>query len=237
MAEALDNLPGFRRRFRVAPAPGQVRAELEDDFHHMRVTLDHADGVITQATGKTLRAPWTTCPGAELRLRDTFTGVALPEAAHRGEKFTNCTHLHDLALLAARHAGDEAATTYDILTSDPQSGRSETELRINGAPTMRWGLEGGLTLTSPPEIAGLTLLVLGRWIGKLPPRQQEQARMLRWGSIVSHGRSIPLEDQSDATKLPPNCYTFQPENAVRAKRVGEIRDFSAGGPQPLEPRA
>jgi hypothetical protein len=236
MAEALDTVPGFRRRFKITPAPGQVRAALEDDYHHMHVTLDHADGVITQATSVMVRAPWTTCPGAQQRLRDTFTGRTLAEAADRGEKITNCTHLHDLALLAATHASDARETVYDVFRADPRDGRGETELRLNGECVMRWTIEG-FTITDPPEIAGLTLTLLGKWIATLPPAQQEQARVLRWASIIAHGRSIPLAQQSDATKIPANCYTFQPENAVRAKRVGEIRDFSAGGPQPLEPRA
>ena len=45
MAEpVLDVLPGYRRRFRVTPGPGQVTSELEDDNHCMAVTLRHQDG-------------------------------------------------------------------------------------------------------------------------------------------------------------------------------------------------
>lgn len=236
MGQALDALPGFRRRIHITPASGQVRAAVEDDYHHMIVTLDHADGVITHVAPQMVRVPWTTCPGAVKRLQDTFTGCKLADAPARGEKTTNCTHLHDMALLAAAHADDESATTYDVLTSDIVEGRNVTELRVNGAPVMHWTLEN-FAVTSPLEIAGLNLMQLSKWIASLPPHQQEQARVLRWASIISHGRALPMDQQSDATKIPPNCYTFQPENAVRAQRVGEIRDFSGGGPQPLEPRA
>jgi hypothetical protein len=236
MAQALDEVPGFRRRFKIVAAHSRVRADVEDDYHCMNVTLDHADGVITQVTPVMVRAPWTTCPGAIKRLQETFTGSTLLDAAGRGEKNTNCTHLYDLALLAAAHAGDASVTTYDILRSDPQGGRSDTELRVNGVSVMHWVIEG-FTIVSPKEVAGLTLAQLSKWIASLGPAQQEQARVLRWASIIAHGRSIPMEQQSDATKIPPNCYTFQPEIAARAKRVGEVRDFSVGGPHPLEPRA
>jgi hypothetical protein len=233
---ALDTLPGYRRRFRVVPGEGWVRSELEDDYHHMWVTLRHAGGVITAVEPEMVRAPWTTCPGALARLQQTFTGVALAEAPTRmSEKATNCTHLHDLATLAAAHAGDRAALTYDILAEDPVNGRRRIELRRNGEAVMQW-LEQDGRLIEPAEAAGLTLLQLKPFIEGLDAEGREQARILRWGAIVAHGRAIPLEDQSDATRMPPTCFTFQPETKVKARRVGEIRDFSASGEQPLEPR-
>jgi len=233
---ALDSLPGYRRRFRVTPGEGWVRSELEDDYHHMRVTLRHACGVITAVEPEMVRAPWTTCPGALARLQQTFTGVALAEApARMSEKATNCTHLHDLATLAAAHAGDRAPLTYDILAEDPVAGRRRIELRRNGEPVMNWVEQDG-RLVEPAAAAGLGLLQLKPYIEGLDAEGQEQARILRWGAIVAHGRAIPLEDQSDATRMPPTCFTFQPETKAKARRVGEIRDFSRGGEQPLEPR-
>lgn len=233
---ALDDLPGYRRRFRVTPGEGWIRSELEDDYHHMRVALRHADGVITAVEPEMVRAPWTTCPGALARLQQTFTGTALAEAPARiSEKATNCTHLHDLAVLAAAHAGDRTALTYDILAEDPVAGRRRIELRRNGEPVMNWVEQDG-RLIEPAAAAGLTLLQLKPFIESLDAEGQEQARILRWGAIVAHGRAIPLENQSDATRMPPTCFTFQPETKVKARRVGEIRDFSGGGEQPLEPR-
>jgi len=233
---ALDDLPGYRRRFRVTPGEGWIRTELEDDYHHMRVTLRHAGGVITAVEPEMVRAPWTTCPGALARLQQTFTGTALAEApARMSEKATNCTHLHDLATLAAAHAGDRAVLTYDILAEDPVAGRRRIELRRNGEPVMHWVEQDG-RLVEPAAAAGLGLLQLKPYIESLDAEGQEQARILRWGAIVAHGRAIPLKDQSDAARMPPTCFTFQPETKVKARRVGEIRDFSPGGEQPLEPR-
>ena len=230
---ALDQLPGFRRCFRITPLRGAVRSELEDDFHSMSVTVHHSDGVATCVEAAMHRAPWTTCPGAVEQVRQTFTGVRLNAFAERGEKRTNCTHLHDLATLGAAHALDTDALQYDILVSDPIEGRREAELRRNGVCVMRWTLEG-FKLLAPPEVAGMTLDKLNPWIAALAPREQEEARVFRWGTMIANGRTIPIEQQSDATRMPVgNCYTFQPERRTRAKRVGEIRDFSRGTARPL----
>ncbi|TGD70170.1 DUF2889 domain-containing protein, partial [Mangrovimicrobium sediminis] len=107
MAEpALDQLPGFRRRFRVTPAPGRVLSEVEDDFHCMGVCIEHDQGVATRIEPQMHRAPWNTCPGAEQQLVATFTGQPLDGFARRGGKTSNCTHLYDLAELGAAHAQD-----------------------------------------------------------------------------------------------------------------------------------
>jgi hypothetical protein len=233
----LDNLPGFRRRFRITPAPGVVRTEVEDDYHCMSVTVHHRDGVTTSIEPVLERAPWSTCPGAPDRLKQTFSGVALAAFAERGEKRANCTHLHDLATLAAAHAFDEDPIVYDILVSDPVAGRRDAELRRNGRAVLRWALVNG-QFVEPAELIGLTLDKLNRWIGSLDPQQQEEARLLRWGTLIANGRTIPLERQSDATRMPAgNCYTFQPDLMVKARRVGEIRDFSRGTAEPLQRRA
>jgi hypothetical protein len=229
----IDNLPGFRRRFRITPAPGVVRSEVEDDYHCMSVTIQHRDGVTTSIEPVLERAPWSTCPGAVDRLKETFSGVALAAFAERGEKRENCTHLHDLAILAAAHAFDGEQLVYDILVSDPVAGRRDIELRRNSQTVLRWAQVDG-TIVEPAELAGMTLDKLSRWIGSLEPQTQEAARLLRWGAIIAHGRTIPMERQSDASRMPAgNCYTFQPERMVQAKRIGEIRDFSQGAAQPL----
>jgi len=229
----LESLPGFRRRFRVMPAPDCVQTEVEDDFHCMGVSIHH-DGRIANLVEPILaRAPWTTCPGAVEQLRQTFTGVALREFTARGEKQANCTHLHDLALLAAAHAFDADPFVYDILVSDPVDGKRRAELRRNGEVVIGW-VESGFRIIEPAELAGMTLDKMRPWLDTLDPVRQEAARLLRWANMIANGRIIPLENQSDATRMPPNCYTFQPERKVVARRVGKIIDFSTGTEQPLQ---
>lgn len=237
-APAVDDFPGFRRRFRITPGVGAVRSEVEDDFHHMSVTVHHDGALATTLVPIIHRAPWTTCPGAVAELERTFTGVALKDFAARGEKQANCTHLHDLALLAAAHVADPAPSVFDILVSDPiEAARGEpvrrAEVRRNGVTLLAW-TESGFRLLEPAQLAGMTLDKMRPWIDSLDPAQQEAARLLRWGNMIANGRIIPLEKQSDASRMPANCYTFQPLRAVQAKRVGVIRDFSNGCAQPLD---
>src|SRR5262245_46970306 len=120
--------PGYHRRFLITPCRGEATAAVEDDFHCMSVTLSHDGTTIMSAKTVMERAPWTTCPGAPAVLAETFAGVALADAAARGMKQANCTHLHDLALLAAAHAGDGEPTRYDIFVSDPADGLRVSEI-------------------------------------------------------------------------------------------------------------
>jgi hypothetical protein len=229
----LNELPGFRRRFLVTPGPNAVTAAVEDDYHCMAVTLHHDGAVIGAVEPVMDRAPWTTCPGAPAVLRQTFEGVALAEAATRGEKQANCTHLHDLATLAAAHAGDAEATCYDILVSDAVDGLNTAEIHRDGTTMLRFEHRDDV-LVSPEGAAGLHLFKLKPWIQTLDPATAEAARLLQWASLIAHGRAIPLERQSDATRMPPNCFTFQPDRAAVAKRVGRIIDFSSGEAAPLD---
>ena len=222
---AIDDLAGFRRRFVITPAADYVRAEVEDDYHYMSVAIMHDGGVATLLQARVHRAPWSTCPGAEAKLLQTFSGMSLADFNRNRDKQRNCTHLHDLATLAAAHAFDDRPLVYDVLVSDPIGGKSWAELRRNGVAVHRWTL-AGFTLLSPPEAAGQTLFKMAPYLGSLDAPAEEAARVLRWGAMIAHGRAIPLEKQSDATRMPPNCYTFQPEMAEIATRIGVIRDFS-----------
>jgi Protein of unknown function (DUF2889) len=230
--QPLEQLPGFRRRFRITPGVGRVQAEVEDDYHCMSVIVHHDGATATAIESEMRRAPWTTCPGAVAQLEQTFTGVRLDAFAARGEKQANCTHLYDLAVLAAGHAFDEAQLVYDILVSDPVDGKRRAELRCNGATIVGW-TEAGFRLVEPQELAGVKLGELRGWIEALDPQRQEAVRLLRWANMLANGRMIPLEKQSDASRMPAGCYTFQPQRAVQARRVGAIHDFSDGELEPL----
>jgi hypothetical protein len=233
MDGGLDALLGFRRRFLVTPLPGRASAALEDDIHCMAVTLHHDGVLVTRVEAEMERWPWTTCPGAIDVLRATFEGAALAEAAARGMKQANCTHLYDLAVLAASHAGESAPTRYEIVVSDPVDGLVTAEIRRDGNAVHRI-VHRDDTVLEPAELARVSLFKMRGWIESLSGLQQEAARLLQWGTILAHGRTIPLVQQSDAGRIPPNCYTFQPENKVHAKRFGRIIDFSRAAAEPLD---
>lgn len=228
--------PAFHRRILVTPSPDSVSAWVEDDYHHMGVTLRHDGTTIAHAAARIERAPWSTCPGAEAKLAATFAGVALDDAARRGERIANCTHLHDMALLAAAHARDAAPTRYAIVVTDAEAGIRRAGIARDGVAVLALVEHGG-RLVEPTAAAGRTLFELGDWIADLDAPLREAARLLRWAAIVAHGRAIPLARQSDASRMPSTCFTFQPERKGDARRVGAIVDFSAGGRGPLDPIA
>jgi hypothetical protein len=43
-----------------------------------------------------------------------------------------------------------------------------------------------------------------------------------------------MNRQSDATRMPPTCFTFQAERKEKAKRVGAVMDFSVSVRRPLD---
>lgn len=230
--------PGFRRRILIEPERGRVTAELEDDWHRMVVSLVHADGVIVQVVADMKRWPWSSCPGAVERLSRTFTGVALADAARRGEKTANCTHLHDLALFAAAHAGDADAVAYDIHVSDIVETTSHAVLCRDGVMLLAWTLVDH-RFTVPPDLAGRRLTEMGDWIATLDPNAREAARVLRWAAIMAFGRTMDIPGGSSAAQFPTGaCYTFQPDKAATATRSPAAWiDFSESDAAPLNDRS
>jgi len=202
-----------------------VQAELEDDYHCMSVTIYHDGHAAENIEIDMRRAPWSTCPGAVAELRQTFAGKELAIFPQEGKKKHNCTHLYDLATLAAGHAKDVEPTTYDIQVTDPVDNQRCAELRRNSKVLLSWQ-ESRFHITEPKEAAGLRLDQLRAWIETLESDLQEPARLLQWGNILANGRVIPLDQQSDAKKMPPSCYSFQPDRAAQAVRIGEIRESS-----------
>lgn len=236
MGQVADPAPAFHRHVLITPAPGAVSAWVEDDYHHMGVVLRHDGQTIVGVEADMVRAPWSTCPGAVRQLAETFTGALLDEAATRGEKQLNCTHLHDMAMIAAAHARDTTPTRYAITVSDAVDGVRIAEISRDGTPVLHL-VERANLVEAPAEAAGKNLFQLGDWIASLDEPSREAARLLRWAAIIAHGRAIPMERQSDATRMPSNCFTFQPGRKERAQRVGVIRDFSVGALRPLDPTA
>lgn len=232
----IDDLPGYRRRIVVESVPGVALAMLEDDFHAMAVTLRHDGSKILSIDPLMDRAPWTTCPGAVAQLRSTFaSGMTLAEVNVRHEKRINCTHLHDLAVLAAAHAKAHGRVVYEVLVSDPVADRRELELRRDGEVLFRWA-EHDRTLVEPAEIAGQSLHTLRDWIRTLPEDLREPARVLQWAGMVGRGRAVMATMTDRKVDRPPDCFASQPERVEAARRVGEWIDFSDAGERrlPLE---
>lgn len=229
---------GYRRRILIEPEPGRANAELEDDYHRMVVTLHHEGGIVTAVDCAMKRAPWTSCPGAMDRLRETFTGVALAEVVRRGEKLQNCTHLYDLTIFAAAHAEAEKPIAYDVIVTDAVDGQRRAELWRDGKALLDWTLQGDRFL-APEMLAGSRLRDMGGWIAEQDAAVAEAGRVLRWAALLAGGREMDIPAGLSATAFPAgSCYTFQPERAVDATRLpGADIDFSVPGREPMQDRA
>ena len=138
----------YRRAIRIRADEGRASAEIEDDFHHFRVSLAH-DGVqVTDAHGEAVRHPWSSCPlasGALTALRGLPIG-AHPTAIYRhADPLGQCTHMFEMAgLAAAQAARGPGERRYDVSVSDAADGQAEAELRRDRERVLRW---------TPPSVA------------------------------------------------------------------------------------
>lgn len=229
----------YRRRIRLlATEAGVVEAALEDDFHHFEVTLRHDGTRVIGVEGRSVRWPWSTCPGAAEPLR-ALEGMALsPRCLAVGEKadpHANCTHMFDLAGLAVAHAARGLeARQYDAEVPFGATGGDPTAVRLwrDGALVLEWTLVGrGIAhppvFTEAPWQGGFF-----RWADTtLPVDDAEAAIVLRRSCEIGMGRGMDLDAYDKASELGPMmagiCHTMQPgvmEVAVRNK--GSILDFS-----------
>jgi len=221
----------YRRRIElVTVSPSVVEGELVDDFHHFRVSIAHADGVVTAVDGASPRHPWSTCPDALDPLRALVGAPVTADATGHGahaDARTTCTHWFDLAGLAIAHAaGGRDRRTYDITVLDRDAdGRTTADLARDGERVLAWHVVGQ-DVVSPEPFAGQDL---GRgflaWAGAtLDPDTAEAAILLRRALRISMGRLMDLdlfERASDVGHgMEGTCHTFSPgvqEVALRMK--------------------
>jgi hypothetical protein len=221
---------GYRRSIRlVAPTPGRVVADLEDDFHHFTVTLGHDGERVTAVEGGAHRYPWTTCPGAVVPLREV-AGATLSLDANAltatVDPRRNCTHLFDLASLAVAHAArGTSARRYEISVADRDQGRTVATLDRDGEPCLRWEVQG-TRVVGPAPYADVPLRggFLAWASANLDTEEAEAAVVLRRACDISMGRMMDLDAIERADELAEimtgTCHTFQPgimETSLRVK--------------------
>ncbi len=104
----------YRRATIIDVSEGQVSAEMEDDFHHFRITLRHDGVVITGIVGESIRFPWSTC-GRESEMKIQELKGSRLESLYKQlsteQRYIHCTHLFDLVQLAVSHAAKKAKLT------------------------------------------------------------------------------------------------------------------------------
>jgi hypothetical protein len=226
---------GCRRNQLIDPRPGRVRADVEDDFHHFWVEIDHdGERVLDLRTGA-VRWPWTTCPAAGLHLGARMKGARLATLAGVDSALSHCTHQHDLMLLAAAHAGDSGPTLLSTFSSDRTAPTRIAELYRNGVLQLAWEIAGS-DIVSPGIGHGLSLRGLKYWEDALSLEEREAARALRRTIFINGGRFYDYSAGDGSTMTADKivesvgaCYTFQPERSASAALTMDMRDFSDSG--------
>jgi hypothetical protein len=223
----------FRRRIMIVSRQsiGEARAVLEDDYHHFRVALTYAGGVVTSALGTGVRVPYTACPKAGGQLA-ALVGMPLASVANSVTRATDaslqCTHMLDLAGLAiAAAARAIPARRYDIEVPRRVEGETLGRIDCDGVNVMAWTIDAA-TILAPPEYAGVSLREgLARWaLATLTTDQAEAALILRRCLMISRGRERDLDLVAHANPS-GNCYAQQPDRARTALRiVGSTHDYT-----------
>jgi len=235
---SLELQPGFRRRISLYPSAGLISAGLEDDYHRFLLELTHAEGVVTGLRTKAERYPWSTCSGAGEFLGEQITGRRLEEIASLDPRL-HCTHLIDLVILSAAHAGDTGRLQFDLFVADRNEGRTWATLTENRDLVLRWELNGTV-IDSPDEWSGRDLRRLSTWQQDLAPQQAERAKLMRRAVFISGGRALPkkFEVERAADRGPERmgaCFTYQMPRALDAVQSVHLRrDFSLTEDEPLE---
>jgi hypothetical protein len=228
---------GYHRRIRLVGTDGRVVGDLEDDFHHFRVTIDHDGARVTGILGEGVRFPWTTCPLAAEALAP-ITGMALSGRSTAVGDVTaardNCTHMFDLAGLAVAQATRGPVTRqYDIFVPDGFPPAGPATLARDGEPVLAWTVDAERIL-GPPPYDGIQLRsgFLAWAEATLDIDTAEAAIALRRALHIAHGRIKDLDVHETGAELlsfmTGSCYTFTPGRAEVAFRMkGSTRDFSA----------
>jgi hypothetical protein len=219
---------------RLAAGPGQVRAALEDDFHHFRIELRHDGRTVTGIATDAVRAPYTLCPAAGRQLGE-IVGMALADdmtAVFRiADARQQCTHQFDLAALAvASAARGIEARRYDIFVEDERPGVDRHAiLRRDGECVLDWTL-ADYGVAAPEPYAGRSLgSGFTAWVAEaLTVEEAEAALVLRRGVFIAGGREIAkqLEDILPIAPVTGGCWVQQEARAADAARIfGSTLDF------------
>lgn len=231
----------YRRATIVSVSENQVSAEMEDDFHHFRITLQHDGVLVTGIVGESIRFPWTTCGReSEMKIQD-LKGCRLESLYQQlssEQRFTHCTHLFDLVQLAISHAtkAPHIQLYQAAITLAPGRGPVRAELKRDGKVLFQWDIEHG-SITSPGACSGIRIDGLKAWAHAQQPAELTEAILVLQRAIhVSMGKIFDWSSAKTAAEmnLPPSCYTFQPATASRSNRVPDnIRDYTHSAGQML----
>ena len=141
--------------------------------------MTHDGKRITGTQADTVRYPWSTCPGSVKKLHN-MVGMPL-QRMHVGtdrDGRLQCTHLYDLARLAAARALVGKSVQYDVDVPDRVDGRTRVTVYRDGAPILIWDVNGK-AVEGPAPFAGHGYLGSPVWPEGLDDDTLEAAAVLR----------------------------------------------------------
>lgn len=228
----------YRRRVIVRLEGAHAGGELEDDFHHFRVELDHDGSAVTAVDGSGVRAPWTMCLTAGEPIQ-ALVGTLLrtgPLALAALDARKNCTHMFDLAGLIVTHTarGIDGDRIYDMAVDDPHPETAERHAQLwrDGELLLDWHLRDRTVLGPSDWIDAPLWTRFIPWAAEhLDAEIGEAAVALRRACDIARGREADLDKMDSAAPLidvmNEICHSFQPQNAPLAIRSkGSGRDFT-----------
>jgi len=210
-----------------------ARSVVEDDYHHFRVEILHAEGRVTAAKSESPRYPYSLCPAAGSRLSELVGHALTPRMSDLTGSIDarlQCTHQFDIAALAvAAAARGTRDRRYDAIVEDQAEGPRRARLKRDGVEVLAWDVERRV-IVAPEAVAGLALGsgFTAHVAETLDPDAAEAALVLRRAVFISSGRG--MTDRLDAIDHAPprsGCWVEQPERSSLAKRIrGSTQDFT-----------
>ncbi len=233
----------YRRRIELRAGERWVEVDMVDDFHEFSLTLHHDDREIVRVEADPLRIPWVTCPTATEPLR-RMQGAPISAPLVELYGFTaareQCTHMHDLACLAATHAarvraGGCAVRRFDAALPDRVDDATHPSLQRDGEQVLEWRMRKyRIVESTPADFSGHHLASAqfrDAMFGARDRELGEAAFVLQRAVFIGGGRMHDFEAMPSAAAFASviggACHSFAAQRADQALRVqGTVRDFS-----------
>jgi hypothetical protein len=224
----------YRRRLRFVDKPGAVVALADDTHHSYWLTLDHRLGRVTAIDAGFNRAPTDMCPGAVAGLK-AVVGASLEEPIAeimaRLPRWSNCTHLVDLALWGIAQVGRSAV--WDIEVPDQRDQPVWVTITRDGELIHRWRI-ADYRMVAPEPFAGQPLLSgFMKWAtAAFSGEEMMAATMLQRGLFVARGRRFVVDEGeplpvASAVGMAGMCWSYSGDRLLHGKGVlGYVRDFT-----------
>lgn len=228
----------MRRRVIVDVARAEVRAWLGDAFHEMECCLAIERTRIASVSGRLIRYPTSSCPGAVSMLAaldDAELGGPASRYYHATAGASQCSHLYDLCVLGVLHGQcPPQRYEYEAIVPDETDQPVDVQASACGEPVIRWRIRRGLIVDGPHRGAPVRAGFL-RWAERaFAGCSLAAALVLARTYLVARGRAYDAEAWAGrSTRLNEpqrgRCFAYSGAALERGVfRSGYTRDVSAG---------